>query len=406
MKKYWSIGLLLAGIVTIFQGSFLGGLFISLTGIIIFPSISEKLKAELPHWQKKSVRYTSYFMLLIIGFAIGGANLETNASTNSNGTNTKQKRNKLYQEYLNKSEQAILELSEERKSTRDDIITKLENNIVFKELVNNNITSTEYLPVLHAIAYGLSTMKGEKFSLDENMHKRLLNSANGEEKAAFFAHVTALSSPYNAGFTRELVQVFERYKNKYKMYGGTGFSYNTNGGGKEEIKYNFDLTPIFTVLAPKDKEVLNSIFKAKSKGYSTWHKGNDYTYSYIASREEYNNHLKRVYPNSPYVINYDYNVTASQLFGEYESNEVAADSKYKGKMIYIEGTIQSVGKDILGNEYVALEVSNNIIATVQCFVKDANSLIRLKKGQKVSLLGKGDGYLLNVFLRKCEVIKE
>jgi hypothetical protein len=95
-------------------------------------------------------------------------------------------------------------------------------------------------------------------------------------------------------------------------------------------------------------------------------------------------------------------VSASALFNAYESNEIAADETYKGKIILVTGTIDSVGKDITDSMYVSLKTSNSIFG-IQCFFDDANkgALSRLNKGQTVTIRGRCDGKFGNILLKDC-----
>ena len=65
-------------------------------------------------------------------------------------------------------------------------------------------------------------------------------------------------------------------------------------------------------------------------------------------------------------------VAAAKIFAEYEANEIAADSKYKGKYWSISGTVNDIGKDILDNMYVSL-VGDGVIFGVQAFFDDSEA---------------------------------
>ena len=47
-------------------------------------------------------------------------------------------------------------------------------------------------------------------------------------------------------------------------------------------------------------------------------------------------------------------ISASRLYKEYDANEIAADQKYKGKIIEVTGVIRDIGNDIMNNAYVTL----------------------------------------------------
>lgn len=95
-------------------------------------------------------------------------------------------------------------------------------------------------------------------------------------------------------------------------------------------------------------------------------------------------------------------VTAAQLFADYDANEVAADEKYKGKVLIVTGTIEDIGKDIVDTMYVTLK-TDNAIMSVQCKFADEHKsqLANAAEGQQVTIKGKCDGKLGNVLLRGC-----
>lgn len=97
-------------------------------------------------------------------------------------------------------------------------------------------------------------------------------------------------------------------------------------------------------------------------------------------------------------------VSAQQLYAEYKENEVAADQKYKGKTLEISGTINNIGKDIIDNPYITLDV-DELIASVQCSFKKSEEdvVANLKKGQEVIVIGKGNGFLLNVQVKDSKI---
>jgi hypothetical protein len=99
-------------------------------------------------------------------------------------------------------------------------------------------------------------------------------------------------------------------------------------------------------------------------------------------------------------------VSATTLYSDYEANEVAADEKYKGKVLEVSGTINSIGKDILNTPYVAL-TTNNVISTVQCMFEksEADKLVELKKNTKITVHGEIQGKLGNIVLKNCEIVK-
>ncbi len=101
-------------------------------------------------------------------------------------------------------------------------------------------------------------------------------------------------------------------------------------------------------------------------------------------------------------------VSAIRLMNAYKENEVAADSQYKGHLVEVHGTIDTIGKDILDTPYVSLKASYNQydFGTVQCmFDKNSQSqLASLSKGTEITLHGRVSGKLGNVIVRDCSIV--
>lgn len=100
-------------------------------------------------------------------------------------------------------------------------------------------------------------------------------------------------------------------------------------------------------------------------------------------------------------------VGAPQLATEYAANEVAADGKYKGKIIEVTGIVDSVGKDVLDNPYVSLSGGRGNFMGVQCYFAkhDLGSLSKLAKGQRVTLKCRGAGKTVSPSLKSCSIVQ-
>jgi hypothetical protein len=108
---------------------------------------------------------------------------------------------------------------------------------------------------------------------------------------------------------------------------------------------------------------------------------------------------KQVQSQSP-----SYTLSADQLYSEYKANEVAADARYKGKIVLVSGTIQNIGKDVLDSAYIVVG-GKGFLDGVQCsFTKgEESSVARLSKGQSVAVKGEVSGKMGNVQLNKCSL---
>lgn len=97
-------------------------------------------------------------------------------------------------------------------------------------------------------------------------------------------------------------------------------------------------------------------------------------------------------------------IAAKALTKEYETNELAADSKYKGKALVVSGKVSNIA-ETFGKVSVSLEGDG--VRSVICSFEDAERepVSRLKKGQQITLAGTGDGLTMGMIagLNKCKV---
>ena len=178
-----------------------------------------------------------------------------------------------------------------------------------------------------------------------------------------------------------------------------------DSNGKEtKIPENYDLTPFFLLVQPKDREVLNKLYEARQKGISSWNPKGNYLHPYMATKDGYINYIKQIDPDSPYIPKVNIEITASELYRAYEANEVSADEHYKGKKMAVTGIVGNIGKDILDNPYISLKV--DYFQSVNCYFSDKNNKIisQISKGQKVTIIGECAGLTLtDVVVQDCEL---
>ena len=102
-----------------------------------------------------------------------------------------------------------------------------------------------------------------------------------------------------------------------------------------------------------------------------------------------------------------YELTASALSREYNANKVAADNKYKGKVIVVTGRIEDIGKDLFDNAYITLRGIDEF-NTIQCTFTELekNSISRLSKKQLVRVKGEVSGLIImSVMVNKCGLVE-
>ena len=99
-------------------------------------------------------------------------------------------------------------------------------------------------------------------------------------------------------------------------------------------------------------------------------------------------------------------ISAAELVEEYNSNEIAADMRYKGKVWRITGSVRSTEQSF-GSLYVILE-GDGFLNNVHCTLKDSekSKAAMLSKGDDLAIQGKIDGEILgSVSVSKCVIIQ-
>jgi len=97
------------------------------------------------------------------------------------------------------------------------------------------------------------------------------------------------------------------------------------------------------------------------------------------------------------------NIGINELLSTYRTNEVRADSLYRGKWI----TVQGGQVDEVRSSYVLVGTGKYLeIPEVQCLLKgdQISRAASLSKGRRVTVRGKGGGMLINVLLNQCEIL--
>ena len=80
-------------------------------------------------------------------------------------------------------------------------------------------------------------------------------------------------------------------------------------------------------------------------------------------------------------------ITASQMYDDYQSNKIAANQKYDGKVIAVSGTIEDFGGGDNSVYYGDLALESIRCHFSQSHLDDITSL---RTGDRVTLRGKGD----------------
>lgn len=100
-------------------------------------------------------------------------------------------------------------------------------------------------------------------------------------------------------------------------------------------------------------------------------------------------------------------ISPAQLYNAYEANTVAADKQFKGKKLKVVGVVSSINTDFFGKPYVTLSTGVNRFAEPHFSFseEDLDSLAKLQKGMKITLLCVGNGdFAKNPMSKDCKLM--
>ena len=101
-----------------------------------------------------------------------------------------------------------------------------------------------------------------------------------------------------------------------------------------------------------------------------------------------------------------YQIHAIDLTREYDANEFAADEKYKGQIIVVEGSITHFD-ETFGNASIQLETGDMFMSLICSMQRSEKPILAtLTKGQDVLVVGRLEGLSAGLFLsmEKCLVM--
>jgi hypothetical protein len=102
--------------------------------------------------------------------------------------------------------------------------------------------------------------------------------------------------------------------------------------------------------------------------------------------------------------NYSDVITAYQISSDYESNEVAADLKYRDQIFRISGVVEEISRSFTERMVVSLEGYNYREIHCDFSEEHINIISKLYKGQSIIIEGKCTGKMIgSVILEDCVI---
>jgi hypothetical protein len=100
----------------------------------------------------------------------------------------------------------------------------------------------------------------------------------------------------------------------------------------------------------------------------------------------------------------DFKIPATLLQKEFEDNEITASSKYNKKIIEVTGTIASVMPAENNIVNITLKTGSGM-SSVICTLPAIRDGAVFREGEEITLRGECSGFLMDVLLNNCAVIK-
>jgi hypothetical protein len=105
----------------------------------------------------------------------------------------------------------------------------------------------------------------------------------------------------------------------------------------------------------------------------------------------------------------DLTVDAKDIIKDYKENEVAADEKYKNKIVQVSGVVNEIKKDFMDEIYVSVNTGKELEFEDVWVYFDGDATKKakaLKKGDKITVKGKVTGLMLMSVQMKDSVFVE
>ncbi len=100
----------------------------------------------------------------------------------------------------------------------------------------------------------------------------------------------------------------------------------------------------------------------------------------------------------------DFVITAGELQKAFEANETTANTTYLGKVIEVSGTINDL-KSGEGNTFNVSLKTESPMSSVICTFQSMTGLQNLKSGDQITIRGQCSGFLMDILLNNCVVVK-
>ena len=195
-KYILGILLIITGLGVITQKSIITGIAFVILGIVLLPTVSDKLKENVSFWQNKIVRYVSYIVL----FTIAGATVPKSPKTSSSKEENKPK---------------IVIKTEENTTEQEPATAQKEEPLIKYEIQEDLTTVVRYDKApSYFVLIDKVNLKNDSFVTEiERVINKIVSEKGGKINIDFFDDKKALELYYNSNYGINIGKLLNKSEN-------------------------------------------------------------------------------------------------------------------------------------------------------------------------------------------------
>lgn len=195
-KYILGILFIITGLGVITQKSIITGIAFVILGVVLLPTVSDKLKENVSFWQNKIVRYVSYIVL----FTIAGATVPKSAETSSSKEENKPK---------------IVIKTEENTTEQEPTTAQKEEPLIKYEIQEDLTTVIRYDKApSYFVLIDKVNLKNDSFVNEiERVINKIVSEKGGKINIDFFDDKKALELYYNSNYGINIGKLLNKSEN-------------------------------------------------------------------------------------------------------------------------------------------------------------------------------------------------
>jgi len=195
-KYILGILFIITGLGVITQKSIITGIAFVILGVVLLPTVSDKLKENVSFWQNKIVRYVSYIVL----FTIAGATVPKSAETSSSKEENKPK---------------IVIKTEENTTEQEPATAQKEEPLIKYEIQEDLTTVIRYDKApSYFVLIDKVNLKNDSFLTEiERVINKIVSEKGGKITIDFFDNKKALELYYNSNYGINIGKLLNKSEN-------------------------------------------------------------------------------------------------------------------------------------------------------------------------------------------------